>query len=527
MDWLLQAIWMIALVLPAATTFSAQRLWDLDRHYLLLGTVWIVVALRILLPGRGFFLATLPILFVGTVCMGADRLRGVDLLELALHWRTFSALEVWTELHPHLAAAAALALGCAGLAWLCRRLCRPLPKFRRRAVVVAVGTLLLAAIMPGAGWFRVWPVNAALVLSSSFIGTGAVSMYLFPDSSTTNPRNPAARWGGAQQRTVDSPQTFVLVIGETVRSDYLHECGDRDRVRPLAAGALVFCDVTAGSDATHTSVPLLVSREMPGHTARVSNDSTFLKAFEEAGFETHWYSLQEKSIAWPDAQVQVYPPPEQSDQAALLPLLRTAIATPSPRKAIVLHAINAHRPYCSRYDADTAPYVVSCETMTDKPTQTNIGQFRLTYANAVDASIGFVNELFSVLDQIPGEVFLAYTSDHGENLQDDSRRLYGHALRFPTRWDIRVPAVFWANDAWRRAHAQEWTFLQAQRDAALMHADLVPTLLGAAGIRYDEPRATVVNLLDTRVAPRHRAIQHSLGASTDWETLVQQAEDMR
>lgn len=527
LGWTLQAIWIVALILPGVTTFSARRLWDLDRHYLLLGTCWIVAALRILLPGRSFFIYTLPLLFVGVVCMAADFLRDVDVLELALHWKTFSVVEVWAELRPYLSAVAIAVLACASLAVLCYRLCRPLAPTRRKVAVALVGTLLLVLTMPTAVWFRVWPMNAVLVLSSSLVGSAAVSMYLFPDSSITNPRDPAVGWGGTQVQSFSEPQTFVLVVGETVRSDYLRECGEMDRIRPLAAGALAFCDVTAGSDATHTSVPLLVSREMPGHRMRVSNDSTFLKAFEESGFETHWYGLQEQSIVWPDAQQQSYPPRDQSDLVALLPLLQRALESPAPRKVIVLHTINAHRPYCRRYDANAAPYPVSCETMTDKPTAQNIAQFRLTYANAVDASIGFLNRMIGVLDQVPGQVFLVYTADHGENFEDDSRRLYGHALRFPTRWDIQVPAVFWANEAWRQAHSRGWDFLQGQRGAALMHADLVPTLLGAAGIRYDEPRDGVVNLLDAPAPARRRVVQHSLGGTTDWDALVEQAEAAR
>jgi arylsulfatase A-like enzyme len=60
-------------------------------------------------------------------------------------------------------------------------------------------------------------------------------------------------------------------------------------------------------------------------------------------------------------------------------------------------------------------------------------------------------------------------------------------------WDTQVPALMWANKAWRRHHAAAWSALEAGRPLPIMHMDLVPTLLGAAGIRYEEPRADVVD----------------------------------
>ena len=38
-----------------------------------------------------------------------------------------------------------------------------------------------------------------------------------------------------------------------------------------------------------------------------------------------------------------------------------ALATDDPLKTIVIHANNAHEPYCSRYEASTEPYHVPCD----------------------------------------------------------------------------------------------------------------------------------------------------------------------
>jgi glucan phosphoethanolaminetransferase (alkaline phosphatase superfamily) len=336
-----------------------------------------------------------------------------------------------------------------------------------------------------------------------------------------DPRDPKATWHGRATSKAQR-QTFVFVVGESVRADYLRECRGPERVRALSAGALVACDVTSGSDATHTSVPLLVSREMPGQPHRVSRDATFERAFQEAGFETHWIGDQANTLAWPDAQFQAYPNYIVSDEAALGPPLAQVLARPARRKAIVLHAYNAHDPYCSRYDLASAPYTADCRklqsTLVSYPKD-----MRLAYANAVDVSVRFIDSVIDTLRNEPGEAFLLFTPDHGDNLYDDSRRLLGHAMRNPTRWDVQVPAIFWANDAWRAAHPRQWANLQAQVAEPLMHADMVPTFLAAAGVAYDEPRRIAIDLLDASVPARRRTIQHEMGATTDWDTLVREA----
>ena len=62
------------------------------------------------------------------------------------------------------------------------------------------------------------------------------------------------------------------------------------------------------------------------------------------------------------------------------------------------------------------------------------------YANAVDDSI-FLSEVVAKLENNRGEA-LAFASDHGENLLDDRRAVFRHALRYPTRPAIRVPVIF-------------------------------------------------------------------------------------
>jgi len=97
-------------------------------------------------------------------------------------------------------------------------------------------------------------------------------------------------------------------------------------------------------------------------------------------------------------------------------------------------------------------------------------------------------------------------------------------MRKPTRWDAQVPAIFWANAAWKAAHPDAWQMLQANARRPLMHADLVPTLLAAADIAYRDKRRLPVNLLAEPVAPRERFVEKALQVRVGWQTLLRDAE---
>lgn len=519
-------LWILLLVAPAITTFGSWQVWDVGGRQLLLMSLLAIAVLALLLPRRAFIALTWPISWLGLVCIGADQMRNVNALELLVQWRTFSREDVASALPPYLLPMGLAALGLGVLAWVCCWNREPRYSPRRAAAGISL-SLLAGLLLPGLAWSRAWPASGVLAVVSAVSGSSRFAGAIFPGSAIVNPRAPDARWNAQRGNDPGVPETYVLVIGESVRSDFLHECGGSKQsslVTPVTAGALVACDVTAGADSTYASVPLLVSREMPGHAVRVSTDVTIAKAFEEAGFDTYWHSVQERFVAWPDAQHVSYAVGAASDRSALLPALKASLAGPARRRFIILHAYNAHVPYCSKYDPANAPFQVKCLTSLKLPEGDSLEMWQQSYANAVDASVRFLDEVIATLGQAPGRTFLVYTSDHAENLLDDRRQMFGHALRRPTRWDIAVPAVFWANDAWIASHENGWSTLARNTSRPLMHADIVPTLAGAAGISYDDPRRGPVNLLSAVAPERQRMIQDAVGSAVTWDALLQEAQ---
>lgn len=522
LDWVQTGcvvLWVLLLLAPAVTIFAPTHAWDIHPLLPFAATLCTFGLLRLLAGRRLFLLATYPLAVLGTIAMVASFWRNADLLEMVL-LGAVAARDVNAAFAPYALLLVAL---CIFLALPVVLLARAVP---RRSVawrwplaaVLALGGTALWALSPIA-LMRAWPLNVITLAAAQATGRLDLLATSLPYAQV-NPRKPDATWHAARIPGAEAPrETYVLVIGESVRADRLAACGGRAGWTGEAPGRIVYCDVMAGSSATHTSVPLLVSRELPGSPLRVSSDATFMRAFAQVGFSTTWLSVQERTIAWPDAQQELYLGLDRTDRRTLLAPLRRLLAAGPARQLLVIHAYNAHFAYCDRFEPEEALVPAPCERPRRLPAAGDREVLLARYDNAVHESTLFLDAVVQALEEHGGEVFMMFTSDHGENLLDDERGLFQHALGEPTRWDTRVPASIHANEAWRARHALQWKKLQANRSASLVHADLVPTLLGAAGIRYEEPRRAVTDLTAASPPPRTRWVVRRLGLVADGDSL--------
>jgi glucan phosphoethanolaminetransferase (alkaline phosphatase superfamily) len=520
---LIDCVWGAILLIPALTIFSSTHVGDLGAASPLAATAVFFGLLRAILGLRVFLVLTyVPALF-GVLAVGADLLRDVNLLEAALIRP--DPHEAWPVIQPHAFWIALTAVLLAVPIWVSFR--TPTNQTARgKWPSATLAAITFAAVTCGAVFhdtvLRAWPLNVISVAAASAIGRDEFISTASP-YAPTDPRSASASWGASRSPGLHPQnETYILIIGESVRADRLGACGGQEQVGISHQDAIIYCDVTSGSSSTHTSVPLLVSREMPGGAFRVSKDATFMKAFEETGFHTYWLAVQERGIAWPDANSDMFVTIKRTDRDSLLPSLRSVLAQNAPKKLIVVHAYGAHFSYCDRYEPATAAFQTDCSKLSGLPDDSTLPDFIRAYDNAVAESLRFVDAVISEAAQAGGLSFVMYTADHGENLLDDGRKLFQHALKDPTRWDTTVPAVMWASDEWRASNSARWERLRANHEAKAMHADLVPTLLGSAGIRYVDERRVAIDLgAMSPAADRTRWVMRRLGEKINGDQLRQ------
>ena len=113
----------------------------------------------------------------------------------------------------------------------------------------------------------------------------------------------------------------------------------------------------------------------------------------------------------------------------------------------------------------------------------NREQLLNAYDNSIRATDRFFSRLIRELDATGAATALLYTSDHGENIFDDSRKQFLHASPVPTYYELHVPLLVWMSPSYRRLCPAEAAAIRANsRKSVATSASVFHTLLSLAGI---------------------------------------------
>jgi len=294
---------------------------------------------------------------------------------------------------------------------------------------------------------------------------------------------------------VDAPPQLliVLVIGESVRVDHLGLNGySRDTTPQLAAlgpELLSFTQVASTAQWTAVAVPNIVSLEWGKGRANL------VQTFSEAGFRTAWLSNQERSPLVQSADVSEYADGARDfhlrSDRALLPWFTSFVAQAGPRQFVVLHMIGSHYPYEERYGAESRHFTPTLPALAEglRPGVALKREAINSYDNTIVETDGFLRQVIDRVNREPRPALMLYVSDHGENLFDDERELFMHALPTRSRHDLDVPLLVWANPAYRQAFPQRMQALREHLQARIGHVDVFPTLLDLGRVDWDGCRA--------------------------------------
>lgn len=268
-------------------------------------------------------------------------------------------------------------------------------------------------------------------------------------------------------------EVYVYVIGETARAYSFGLYGYGRATTPLLErekGLVAFTKAVTQSNTTHKSVPMLLSAASAEDYDRIYKEKGIIAAFKEAGFHTVFISNQlpnhsfidffgEEADEWTFLKERKGYDPSQGDEA-MLPEVRKVLAEGRRKELIVLHTYGSHFNYRERYPRQAAFF------KPDDATEAK-AKNRPSLVNAYDNTIRYTDLMLSaVISELrkTGAVSaLLYTSDHGENIFDDSRRLFLHASPVPSYYELHVPLLVWTSDAYRQKYASVAANLTANR----------------------------------------------------------------
>ena len=331
------------------------------------------------------------------------------------------------------------------------------------------------------------------------------------------------RFDARSGHDVVAPEVYVMVVGETARAHNFSLYGYPRNTNPLLSktqGIMAFPDATTQSNTTHKSVPMLLSAASAEDFERLFHEKGILAAFKEAGFHTVFISNQQPNHSFIDflgeqADEHYFLKTEDASKGnhydedllkKLDEILPEADASLSGhyryRKLfVVLHTYGSHFNYQERYPRSFA-YFKPDSRSEAKP------ENRQDLLNAYDNTIRYTDYiLHGIVERLqkweklqakalaktqaktlgatsqPTSAML-YTSDHGENIFDDDRRLFLHAAPKASDYELHVPFIIWTSEGFGKQYPGAWKALgenrtkQVQTSLSAFH-----TMLGIGGIR--------------------------------------------
>lgn len=289
------------------------------------------------------------------------------------------------------------------------------------------------------------------------------------------------------------PETYILIIGETARSDRWQLNGYHRPTNPRLTGkdgVISFGKTLSQSNTTHKSVPMLMTH-LTSKNYRDSIDKVkgIMTAFAEAGFSTTFISNQQRNHSYIDqlgeeARQSIfirdeYPEGIPTGDLALIHYADSVLKNDKhTKKLLVIHAYGSHFNYKDRYtNAVFTPDTYAAATKASKKALNN------AYDNTILVTDRIISDLIDIADSRPGVAAVIYTSDHGEDIFDDERGLFLHASPSPSFYQVHVPLIVWTSATHRNKYPELTEALNKNRGALIASsAAFFPLALDLAGI---------------------------------------------
>ena len=297
-------------------------------------------------------------------------------------------------------------------------------------------------------------------------------------------------------------EVHILVIGESARRDSWSVYGYGRSTTPylnkLKDEVIFLQDAVADANLTSWSVPIILTGITPEQFATAPIRGSIVDLAREAGYSTAWLINQDVSMtqyAGVHADHMTYPPRVvnifdlKTLDGALLPAYSTEIARAGGPRFIGMHVMGSHWVYDRRYPASFQRFG-STRVVNDFAifaAGNNSQGMMDAYDNSVAYTDWFLEQLIEHARALQVPVTLTFFPDHGEDvgLLDGA---VGHGAPAYTRHAFEIPAFVWVNGAFRQAHPEKVTAMQANASKEIRSHDVFGTVADLMGITW--PGAT-------------------------------------
>jgi lipid A ethanolaminephosphotransferase len=309
---------------------------------------------------------------------------------------------------------------------------------------------------------------------------------------------------GASYAGQAKPPMFVVVVGETARSDHFALNGyARDTTPSLAAlKVLSWTNVHSCGTNTLASVPCMFSPlGKEGYESRKDDYENLMDVVQAAGLAVLWIdnqagckgvcartpSVNASDALSADVKAALCNGDECLDNVMLDNLDRRIAALPAERRnkgvVLVMHQMGSHGPaYYKRSTPEVKRFMPECKTNVLSDCS------HAELMNAYDNSIAYTDQFLArTIDWLKTQsphfnTGLLYMSDHGESLGEYGLYLHGLPYSVAPEEQKHVPMVAWFDAGLLARDKLSLACLQGDRETALTHDNLYHTVLGVMDV---------------------------------------------
>ncbi|PZP51341.1 MAG: hypothetical protein DI598_03505 [Pseudopedobacter saltans] len=285
-------------------------------------------------------------------------------------------------------------------------------------------------------------------------------------------------------------KVVLLVIGETSRSDHWSLYGYTRKTNPNLAkerNLYMFNNMTAPAGMTVLSFPLIMTGVEPYNWIEHYSRKGIIDAFKEAGFYTGYITNQDESLlnAYKKRDMHYenvdsfYSAAEYFDTGfyskvsydeRLFPAIKNMFSVNKSKNLfLVIHLNGSHWYYKDRYPKDFD--VFKEDSRGGQKNKNGYDKEIAAYDNSILYTDFILHQIIDSLKSMNGDVAMIYTSDHGENLMDDDRKLRFHSPD-PTSFTLKIPYFIWINDSLSKGNPHFDSLMLAHKDVPLLASEV-------------------------------------------------------
>lgn len=390
-------------------------------------------------------------------------------------------------------------------------------------MIMGIGVILTALCYVNNADYKIkldmYPVNVCYNLVLAVERAGETAHYQETSKNFT--------FGAKATHDKEVKEIYVLVVGETARACNFGLYGYKRNTTPLldkTEGLVAFTDVLTQSNTTHKSVPMLLSGASAENYDCIYREKGIITAFKEAGFYTAFFSNQRPNHSFIDffgmeanewKFIKEDTPEEINiSDDELLTLVEKKLCEGHQKLFIVLHMYGSHFNYKERYPLEMVLF--KPDSLTDAKYE-NREYLMNAYDNTIRYTDSFLATLIEMLQRTNASSAMLYTSDHGEDIFDDNRKLFLHASPVPSYYQLHVPFFIWMSEEYREINPVQYEAVFMNREKPVAgNASVFHSMLSLGGIQttYKKDSLSVASKQYV-VRSRYYLNDHNLPKSLD------------